>query len=740
MRSKRVRSGSECDRLHANVTGTAVGFSASDVASSPLLKHLHEDGLGIDAEHPVPLPLPALAVRRWQLRTPPSKLKLGDLCDVIEVRLFTQSRLQPRLQMPACAAEQLCCVQVARFLQSDLDPWASFLCGRLFPKKRGASTTAAWTAAEALPRDALVAVLAASRVCTECGLSAMLARVPPPAYPAAFLACLSSWRGRVGVSCRPIGDLHTAFVQAAPALAHVHWLALTFIQGAEAGLLELAPRLSLLRDLRRFSTNCSGLGYLEATTLVAALQPLPHLTELDLSENKMHCQSSTFLIPAEASLSRHWPPGTLPAAPALVRTRAQARAASAEAPSALDVCVPQPSLLGAAPRRPGSMPVVSEAAFARRAAALAAALGRLPSLVVLDIAGNDMPGTVLATMLTALPQLVRLDIGNNAIKRSGAAALAPPLGRLSGLARLSLRHAWLRESGAHRLAAPLAEFPRLTHLDLAFCAVAAGGATALAPVLAGCTNLVHLDLSHAFLGTEGATAVATALVRLTALTLLDLTCNLLRKAGASVIAAVLPELAALRCLSVASNGLEDDGAAALAPALAELPALRALDCAANEIGDHGVTALAPHLSRLAALSFLDLSANELPSHTLLSIVPALKALSAMRELRLHNNALTTRFARKLRSLVPHLERVRVKSSGAYRPCWSVQIASDVAPSSEHPFVAAVAAASDEEGAGEGIDSESESDDEWPGDDVHELDQMFLFPNVALQLFLALAPP
>ena len=212
------------------------------------------------------------------------------------------------------------------------------------------------------------------------------------------------------------------------------------------------------------------------------------------------------------------------------------------------------------------------------AGVLASALTCLSRLALLNLSENYVGAdgaAALAQPLATLTALTTLHLGSNELGAAGAEALAPALCRLSRLAHLDLEHNDIGAAGAATLAQPICSLTALTVLNLYNNGMHSAGAEALVPALRRLPRLAHLGLAANSIGDGAAAALAQPLAELTALTALFLNLNKVGAAGAEALAPALRRLTRLQLLNLKANFfLSDAGLAHLVPALACLPALR----------------------------------------------------------------------------------------------------------------------------------------------------------------------
>ena len=459
-------------------------------------------------------------------------------------------------------------LQVAHFLEADLQPWADALSAALFdPQPADGRREQAWNLLDALAPlgDAVDTVLRAS----ELRLLEQLPRAPAEWQPAVISS--HAVGGTLALSCSDIvacgGAMH--------AVRDVHSLTLHVatadrlndVSLFRAALPCMETALTSLPALRTFKVQ-KGKHIPPGTRYVSLLMPvlarLPQLAHLDLRDNGI---DAAVLAPPLASLT---------------------------ALTALNL---DGNDLG----KPG-------------AAAIAPALSRLSRLASLTLARNRFHAAAVAVLpLGGLTALTALDLSHNPLLAPGVQALAPALDRLRKLAVLNLERTIVSvvgvgaAGGAAALAPPLGRLAALTALDLTRNHIRSDAMESLAPALSRLSRLAHLVLRENGMGAAGAAALAPPLGVLTALTLLDLQGgNYILADGAEALAPALSRLSMLAHLDLSCNRIRNRGVAALAPALGKLTALTRLDISNNGIGDAGVQHLVPAFARLTALQCLEL--------------------------------------------------------------------------------------------------------------------------------------
>ena len=288
-----------------------------------------------------------------------------------------------------------------------------------------------------------------------------------------------------------------------------------------------------------------------------------------------------------------------------------------------------------------------------RVDALARPLGTLTTLTSLDLSCDRISGTdveELALGLRHLSRLAALRLTASCVIPCSAAALAPALSRLTALSSLKLSGIY---DGAVLLAAPALSC--LSQLeDLRMTRQSAAGSSVLAPRLALLTALTQLDVGGNQLGADDAASLAPALSCLSHLAGLQLTANELGADGAAALAPPLALLTALTLLHLDANELGADGAIALAPALSRLSRLAELCVDKNELDAAGAAALAAPIALLTALTALHLDDNDVGAEGAASLAPALSPLSRLVTLSLGCNGTGAAGAAALAPALGHL--------------------------------------------------------------------------------------
>ena len=181
------------------------------------------------------------------------------------------------------------------------------------------------------------------------------------------------------------------------------------------------------------------------------------------------------------------------------------------------------------------------------AAALAPLLGALTALTSLCLGENrfgDDSAEALALALTRLSRLAALDLSHVC---TDATAFLEPLGALTALTALYLSHNILGRVAAGALVRALTRLSRLAHLRLEDISMdATPGAAALAEHRSALTTLTALNLSGNYLGGDGVRSLAPALRRLPRLAAFVLEDN---DMGATGTAALAEHLSALTTLT-----------------------------------------------------------------------------------------------------------------------------------------------------------------------------------------------
>ena len=240
----------------------------------------------------------------------------------------------------------------------------------------------------------------------------------------------------------------------------------------------------------------------------------------------------------------------------------------------------------------------------------------------------------LSPALAGLSRLASLELRASNLSDHNDAELTAALSGSTALSRLTLSCGWRSETGLSAIASTLTRLSQLAHLELRYPELA--GVPALAPSLSHLTTLTLLDLTggrgHRLPDTVALAAALGSLSRLESLSLDEVIPR--GAGGAAALAPPLRQLTALTALTLKCCRLRDPGATALAPALSCLSHLVALDLCRNRFGAAGAAALAPPLRRLAALTLLDLSGNDFCTTGVQHLAPSLALLTALRQLRL----------------------------------------------------------------------------------------------------------
>ena len=427
-----------------------------------------------------------------------------------------------------------------------------------------------------------------------------------------------------------------------------------------SGIVEqLSPALSSLPQLVSLRLNGNGIGAAGAAALAPLLGALTALTLLCLGENKFGEEGTEALAPALSRLSRL---------------------------AVLDL-----SCLGIG---------------ADGAVTLLQPLAALTALTALDLSKNSLarvPGEALAQALSCLSQLANLSLAYSSIGDEAAGAVAERLSALSTLTALNLNGNYIGVVGVQSLAPALRRLPRLAALDLESNGMGAAGTAALAehlsalttltalslcghvsvenededgdeavessiealpPVLSRLSRMADLCLSMYFIEAPQAAALAAVLGGFTTLTRLHLCCNRfsqdeLGDMGMRVLAPALSRLSRLADLDLGANNIDAAGAAVLAQPLGALTSLTALRLSETYVGDAEVEALAPALRRLSQLAVLDLSFNAIDAAGAAALAQPLGALAALTELNLALNKLGDAGAEALAPALSRLSRLAI---------------------------------------------------------------------------------
>ena len=570
-------------------------------------------------------------------RCRPLYLIFASLCTVIlaigsalKLRRLGKAALQrytkilENAQSPARRLDATCYVQVAHFLDADLQPWAAALAAALF-------TEAACPAAGAQPSDQLgggreqAEVAPANKHCER--WQAAWRRVGELArLDGAADAVLRAWRLPL------LEQLPRTLAEWQPAVISSHAvngaLRLDFATAAAC-----RGAMHGLHDVHSLSFDC---------TTPCQARSLPSTQKINLTLHALATMPALRSLAIDICWALWTKPGHIRAVQAL--------------PPALS-CLPQLSSLrlngvvvGAVALAPLLRSLTALTALDLRnhdigvdgAAALAPALSRLSHLAFLCLDANCIDAAdvvALAPSLGSLTALTALVGCRNRFGDAGAVALAPALGRLSRLATLDLSSNQIGAAGTAALAISLMVLTALTVLDLSDHTFGDAGlwltaSEVLVPALRRLPQLAALDFAQHRIGVAGAVALAQPIGTLTALTALCLYANELGDAGAEALVPALSRLQQLQDLHLGINDIGATGAAALAHPLGALTTLPALYLDTNEVADTGAQVLAPALSRLSQLEVLHLAYNLLSDTGLARLTPALARLTNLSHLRL----------------------------------------------------------------------------------------------------------
>ena len=301
------------------------------------------------------------------------------------------------------------------------------------------------------------------------------------------------------------------------------------------------------------------------------------------------------------------------------------------------------------------------------ASALVRSLRHLTALEELRTPGSFLDAAV-TTALAALTNLQALDLRSTKFffsrDSSRVEALARSLRQLPRLTELRLGINGGGAAGAATLAAPLALLTALHVLDLVSNCPLAAGMQVLAPALRNLSRLTELRLENSKhdprrdrIDAAGAEALAAPLALLTALQLLNLGFNDFQPAGMEALAPALRHLPRLTELRLGDNRIGATGAAALAPPLALLTALQALDLSLNDICSSGAEAFAPALRDLTRLTELHLGRNRIDSAGAEAFAATLALLTALVVLDMECNGIDAAGAEALAPALARLTRL-----------------------------------------------------------------------------------
>ena len=226
------------------------------------------------------------------------------------------------------------------------------------------------------------------------------------------------------------------------------------------------------------------------------------------------------------------------------------------------------------------------------AAALAAIVGKMPSLTIFDVSSNKIGGAGVKSIANALANCVGLKHLNLAFTRESekwdaepTAAIVELMGKLPSIAHLDLAGNMIRDVGS--IAGALGNLPSLTFLDLSGNnLVTVDSARKLADALRHCDHLTHLML-------------ATVFVFMAHYDQMEAVPDLLES---------IQRLPSLAHLHLAGNSFGDAAVERIALSVSQSTSIAHLDLSLNSIGDAGARRLAEMLQKCTSLKELKLQA------------------------------------------------------------------------------------------------------------------------------------
>ena len=333
--------------------------------------------------------------------------------------------------------------------------------------------------------------------------------------------------------------------------------------GCKLGFAGLAPHLSCLTALVRFSIVHVHIDVVAAKALAAGLASLRHLRQLQL----IACTTADCQAPV-AHMLQH----AVTCLPDLTDFHLRHSALGAHGSAALGVALQNLNHLVAVDLHDCDL-------NGNACSHLLHGLRQQSHLRLLDMCGNTQLAVHhladLGAAVGACTGLIGLNLSAIGATCKDFGSFAAHLAQLTRVRWLRLSHAALRSHGASLLCQHARVLKGIQHLELQSCEFGAAGFAALAPLLPCLPQLVWLDLSHNDCGDEGCAALASVLPMCAGMTELLLNDNAIGDAGVAMLGIVAGLLVSMHELVLDGNAMSVVAVGALARLLPTVCAVRA---------------------------------------------------------------------------------------------------------------------------------------------------------------------
>ncbi|XP_042196447.1 NLR family, CARD domain containing 5 isoform X2 [Callorhinchus milii] len=266
-----------------------------------------------------------------------------------------------------------------------------------------------------------------------------------------------------------------------------------------------------------------------------------------------------------------------------------------------------------------------------------------PHLSEIDLSHNDIGdrgAEELGKILQDVHGLRKLSLESIGTSPAGARMLAMGLGRCLDIEELNLSQNELGEAGASEMGKVLSQMERLKKINLCRRRTASGssvGGQLLAKGLSNCIKLEEINLDSLELGDSGVQLLAMGLLTMPHLKKLNLRSNSISSRGAAQLADCLRGSTEIEDIDLCDNYIEDLGANKLADVLPNMKHLKKLNLTRNNITAAGGSKVVEALGQCPSVQEIHLSSNKTGDQTATRLAQTLPKLPCMKILNLQSN-------------------------------------------------------------------------------------------------------